>query len=289
MTSTEQAFTAADEVGDGGVISGLFLDTGDQDKNKDQPGIIDNRYQASQNMLIEGVTLVDGPRYNIRALAQYTTIANVKVISWWFSTDGIVGGRKSLIQDSFVKVNDDSIKLHWGDNVVRRNVLWQLENGGTFNLSWNIHEDVQDFHVYDNDVIHAEHYDLEAQAVFRSRHAGSGTLSRYLFEDIRVENATWRLICLAIENNKWYESEKGYGEIEQLIFRNIHAYSATPQRPSAIFGIDGVHKVRNVSFQNVFTNGTCAASAQGGGFEIDDKTTNAIRIMRSKDGSCHTP
>jgi hypothetical protein len=271
-----------------GVISGLFLDTGNQDLNKDQPGLIDVPYQASTNLLIEGITLVDGPRFNVRTLAQYTTIHNVKVMSWWFSTDGVVGGNKSLIQDNFIKVNDDSIKLHWGDTIARRNVLWQLENGGTFNLSWNIHDDVDTFHVYDNDVIHAEHYLFEAEAVFRSRHAGSGTLGRYLFEDIRVENANWRLFYLVLENNKWFQPDLGYGEIEQVIFRNIHAYGSTHQRPNVVLGIDGDHKVRNVTFQNVFSEDTCISNAQNGNFQIDPGTTHAVRIMESTDGSCRT-
>lgn len=269
-----------------GVISGLFMDTGDQELNKDVPGMIDIPYMGSENVLIEGVTLVDGPRFNIRALASHTTVKNVKVMSWWFSTDGVVGGTGSLIEDNFIKVNDDSIKLHWGDTIARRNVLWQLENGGTFNLSWNIHDDVHDFHVYDNDVIHAEHYDIEATAVFRSRHAGSGTLSRYLFENIRVENANWRLFYLVIENNKWFEPSLGYGEIEQVVFRNIHAQSLEHQRPNVVQGIDGNHKVKNVAFQNVFTDGLCIGSANGGDFAIDPDTTNAIRIMKAADGTC---
>jgi hypothetical protein len=272
-----------------GIISGLFLDTGNQALNKDQPGLIDVPYRASNNMLVEGITLVDGPRFNVRALADHTTIENVKVMSWWFSTDGVVGGHKSLIENNFIKVNDDSIKLHWGDTIARRNVLWQLENGGTFNLSWNIHDDVNTFHVYDNDVIHAEHYDFEAQAVFRSRHAGSGTLGRYLFEDIRIENAPWRLFYLVIENNKWYEPSLGYGEIEQVIFRNIHAYNTSHQRPNVARGIDNTHKVRNISFQNVYTDGKCISNAQEGDFEISPGTTNAIRIMKAADGSCFTP
>ena len=141
-------------------------------------------------MLVEGITLVDGPRYNVRALAQYTTIHGIEVMSWWFSTDGAVGGNHSLVENSFIKVNDDSIKLHWGDTIARRNVLWQLENGGTFNLSWNIHDDVQDFHVYDNDVIHAEHYLYEAEAVFRAAlPAGSVPLAYPLLTRAEIELA----------------------------------------------------------------------------------------------------
>jgi hypothetical protein len=272
-----------------GVLSGLFMDTGNQALNKDVPGMIDIAYRDSENLLVEGITLVDGPRFNVRALADYTTVHNVKVMSWWFSTDGVVGGNKSVIEDSFIKVNDDSIKLHWGDTIARRNVLWQLENGGTFNLSWNIHDDVQTFHVHDSDVIHAEHYLYEAEAVFRSRHAGSGTLSRYLFDDIRVENANWRLFYIVLEHNKWFEPAQGYGAIEQLVFRNIHAQSETHQRPNEIRGIDGDHQVRNVSLQNVYTDGRCISDAPGGSFAIDPGSTNAIRIMKSADGSCHTP
>jgi hypothetical protein len=270
-----------------GIISGLFMDTGNQDSNKNQPGMIDIADQGSSNILVEGLTFVDAPRFNVRALGRHTTIHNVKTMSWWYSTDGMVGGNKSLLENNFVKSNDDSIKLFWGDTVARGNTIWQLENGAPFMISWNIHQDSSTFHVYDNDVIHAEHYQIQKEAIFRALHAGSGTLSRYLFDDIRVENATWRLFYLVIENNKWYDPALGYGELDQLIFRNIHAYT-TYQHPNVVKGIDGTHKVRNTNFQNVYANGTCFGSAMGGNFQIDPATTNAIRIYRSQDGSCRT-
>ncbi|MFI5693787.1 hypothetical protein ACIA58_18225 [Kribbella sp. NPDC051586] len=288
----EAAFIAAGAVSNvaikgRGVISGLFLDTGDQDQNKDQPGLIDIADQASSNLLVEGVTLVDGPRFNIRALGQYTTVHNVKAISWWYSTDGMVGGNKSLLEDNFIKVNDDSIKLFWGDTVARGNTIWQLENGASFMISWNIQQDSDTFHVYDNDVIHSEAYQLEKPAVFRALHAGSGTMSRYLFDDIRIENANWRLFYLAVENNKWYDPALGYGEVDQVIFRNIHAYTTFSQ-PNVVTGVDANHKVRDINFQNVYADGVCFNNSQAGNFSIDPGTTNAIRIYRSTDGSCHT-
>jgi hypothetical protein len=270
-----------------GVVDGLFLDTGDQAANKNQPGLVDIADQSSSDVLVEGVTFVNAPRFNVRALAQYTTIENVKTIDWWYSADGMVGGNSSLLENNFIKVNDDSIKLFWGDTVARRNTIWQLENGAPFMISWNIEQDNNTFHVYDNDVIHAEHYQIEKSGIFRARHAGAGTLNRYLFEDIRVENATWRLFYLAVENNKWYDPTLGYGELDQIIFRNIHAYTSY-QRPNVVQGIDGTHKARNIAFQNVFTDGTCIANQTQGDFEIDPASTNAIRIMKSSDGSCRT-
>jgi len=268
-----------------GVIDGLFLDTGNQDSNKNQPGIIDIADQSSSNVLVEGITVVNAPRFNVRALAQYTTIENVKTMSWWYSTDGMVAGNRSLVENNFVKSNDDSIKLFWGDEVVRGNTVWQLENGAPFMISWNLEQDSNTFHVYDNDVIHAEHYQLTKEAVFRALHAGAGTPNRYLFENIRVENATWRLFYLAVENNKWYDPALGYGELDQIIFRNIHAYTNFTY-PSVIQGIDGTHKVRNVNFVNVFTNNMCIGDKST--FTLDPNTTNAIRIVKSGDGSCWT-
>ncbi|GAA3209805.1 hypothetical protein ACFO1B_51870 [Dactylosporangium siamense] len=270
-----------------GVMSGLFMDTGNQDLNKDQPGMIDIADQGSTNLLVEGITFVDAPRFNVRALAQYTTIHNVKTMSWWYSTDGMVGGNKSLLENNFVKSNDDSIKLFWGDTTARGNTIWQLENGAPFMISWNIHVNPQTFNVYDNDVIHAEHYQIEKSGIFRALHAGSGTLSRYLFDDIRVENATWRLFYLAIEDNKWYDPALGHGEIEQVIFRNIYAHT-TYTKPNLVQGYDANHKLRNINFQNVYANGVCFNNVQAGNFTVDPVTTNAIRIYRSTDGSCRT-
>jgi hypothetical protein len=271
-----------------GIVSGLFMDTGNQAANKDVPGLIDIKYGGSENILVEGVTFVDAPRFNVRALGHHTTIHNIKTMSWWFSTDGVVAGTHSVIEDNFIKVNDDSIKLHWDGTVARRNVLWQLENGGTFNLSWNIHADSNTFWVYDNDVIHVEHYLFDAQAIFRSRHAGSGHIHRYFFDDIRIENASWRLFYLMIENNKWYDPAQGYGEISQVVFRNIHAFTSY-QRPNVIQGWDGQHKVRNVAFQNVWAEDRCFDSRDSGNFAIDPGSTHAIRIMRSADETCWTP
>ena len=270
-----------------GIIDGSFLDTGNQAANKNQPGLVDIADQSSSNVLIEGVTFVGAPRFNVRALAQYTTIHNVKTMSWWYSTDGMVGGNKSVLEDNFVKSNDDSIKLFWGDTIARRNTIWQLENGAPFMISWNLDQDSSTFHVYDNDVIHAEHYQIEKSGIFRALHAGAGTPNRYLFEDIRVENANWRLFYLAIENNKWYDPTQGYGELDQIIFRNIHAYT-NYQKPNVVQGIDGTHKVRNVNFQNVYTDNTCISNAANGNFQISSGSTNAVRIARSTDGSCHT-
>ncbi|GIH14879.1 hypothetical protein [Rugosimonospora africana] len=266
-----------------GIIDGLFLDTGDQDANKNEPGLID--LADASNVVVDGLTFVDGPRFNVRVLGNDITVHNIKVMSWWYSTDCIWAGADSLVEGNFCKVNDDSLKPMTGPSVIRDNVVWQLENGAPFMISWNVKTDQSNFHVYDNDVIHAEHYWLSPQAIFRSRHASPGHLQDYLFENIRVEDANWRLFYIILENNKWYDPSLGYGQISALIFRNITA--ETPfTMPSVVAGIDPDHRVYDASFVNVDLNGTCVSDAAGGNFQIDPATTDQIRIMKDTQHPC---
>lgn len=282
-----------------GVIDGTFLDTGDQDANKNQPGLIDidchepghvphspcDADTNSSNVVVDGLTFVNGPRFNVRVLGDHITVHNIKVMSWWYSTDCIWAGSDSLVEGNFCKVNDDSLKPMTGPSVIRGNVVWQLENGGPFMISWNILTDQANFHVYDNDVIHAEHYFLSPQAIFRARHATPGHMSRYLFEDIRVEDASWRLFYIILEDNKFHDPALGYGQISQLIFRNITA--TTPfTKPNVLAGIDPDHRVYDVDIADVHVNGTCAASAADGNFQLDPATTDQIRIVKSAHRPC---
>jgi hypothetical protein len=276
-----------------GIIDGTPLDTGDQDRNKNQPGLVDidchepggvphaacSAAANSRNVLVDGVTFVNGPRFNVRVLGDHVTIRNIKVMSWWYSTDCVWAGSMSLVERNFCKVNDDSLKPMTGPSVIRDNVVWQLENGAPFMISWNILDDQADFRIYDNDIIHAEHYWLSPQAIFRSRHATPGHMQRYLFEDIRVEDAHWRLFYLILEKHpKWYDPALGFGQISDLVFRNITAQGPFTM-PSVVQGGDADHRVYNANFVNVSVAGSCLGNAADGNFQIDPATTDQIRIL----------
>ena len=45
-------------------------------------------------------------------------------------------GRESIVQDNFVKCNDDALKIFMGSTVWQRNTIWQEDNGQSFMLSW---------------------------------------------------------------------------------------------------------------------------------------------------------
>jgi hypothetical protein len=235
--------------------------------------------ERTTRILIEGITLINSPLYNILLYGPYNTVRNVKMISWWFSTDGPYVEEHGLIEDCFVKVNDDAFKLYESDTTIRDCVIWQLENGAPFQISWNMPTDNSGFHVKNIDIIRMEHRtDQINLAAVDAVHGGSGHMSDYLFEDIRIENADWRLFYITLAKHEFADRNGEMGQISDLTFRNITA-SGNFQRKNVIKGWDADHKVSNVTFENLVINGRLIRSAEEGSFEIDPETTENIRFI----------
>jgi hypothetical protein len=128
------------------------------------------------------------------------------------------------------------------------------------------------------DVIRVEHaWDNKNEAVFDAIHGGRGHMSNYLFEDIRIENAPWRLFYITIDRNEFADSSKGMGQISNLVFRNI-SVAGPLKRPSVIRGWDSGHRVSHVLFENVKIDGRSVAAPEDGNFQIDPNTTSDIRF-----------
>ncbi|MCP4805205.1 MAG: hypothetical protein GY884_07640 [Proteobacteria bacterium] len=229
--------------------------------------------------LIEGVTLIQSPLYNILMYGSNNVVRNVKMISWWYSTDGVYVGGGGLVEDCFVKVNDDAFKLYESNTTVRDTVIWQLENGSPFQISWNMPTDNSGFVVQNIDIIRMEHRSEQINlSAVNSVHGGSGHMSGYLFEDIRIENADWRLFYLSLQRTEFSPPDNELGQISDVTFRNISATGSLPQ-PSAIFGWDAEHGVSDVTFQNLRINGELIETAAEGNFQIDAATTDNISFQ----------
>ena len=103
-------------------------------------------------------------------------------------------------------------------------------------------------------------------------------MSNYLFEDIRIENADWRLFYITIDRNEFADSSRGMGQISDLVFRNS-SVEGPMKRPNVIRGWDAQHRVRNVRFENVKVNGRYLDGPEAGNFEIDPNTTENIQFV----------
>jgi len=224
------------------------------------------------NILIEGIAIIHGPRFMIVASGSGHHINNVKMMGWWFSTDGVSTGEDALIENCFFKVNDDAIKLYQNNTTARRCVIWQMENGAPLQLGWNGTNDYSNCHVYDIEVIRVEHeWDNENESVICAIHGGKGHKTNFLFEDIRIDNSNWRIFHLITKPNRWGQWDAESGSISNMVFRNIEMYGEQ-KIPSLIMGHDKKHPVFKLRFENIIINGK-KTFGERNNFIVDAETT----------------
>ena len=159
---------------------------------------------CGDDISISGITLVNAPTYLLEvnafwqggacATSSRTTVSNVKLLAWHYTSDGIMVGRDSVVSSNFVKCNDDALKLFMGRTSWTRNTIWQEDNGQSFMLSWVTPTNETNISVSDSTVIHVEHdhdYGDQARpAVFGSVHGGAGELFTVTFHANHAHNLT---------------------------------------------------------------------------------------------------
>ena len=218
--------------------------------------------------LLEGVTMVDSPKYHFDSGWPYTVVRWVKAVSWAFSTDGVDLGSQGLLESSFLKVNDDSIKPFGPGGLARGVVVWQQENGCAVMGSWNLNQPSGFVTVRNVDVIRHERtfggYYPDALLCFM--HGGSGVLSHFLFDDIRIDTPGFALVNFFITPNPWASPTGGViGNVSTVIVRDV--FSAHPfLAPQAVMleGNATLSGVRAVTFDNVTIAGRPAGPADVG-------------------------
>lgn len=236
-------------------------------------------FTDSKNITIEGITIIHAPRYKITLRGSHHTIKNVKMMGWWFSTDGISAGDNTLIENCFFKVNDDAVKLYSQNTTVKNCVIWQLENGAPFMISWNMPRDYSNCNISNIDVVRVEHeWDNENLAVVCAIHGASAHISKMTFENINVENSNWRMFHLVTRPNRWASWHQSKGSISDLEFKNI-TQTDNPAIKSLIIGHDTHHPVYNIEFKNLSIGGEKVTEENyKQWFLIDSETTRNIKF-----------
>jgi hypothetical protein len=207
-------------------------------------------------------------------------VRNIKLLGWYYGTDGIGTGPGGLIEDCFLKCNDDALKLYRDGMTVRRCTIWQMENGAAFQLSWNLNSDASGIRVSDCDVIRVEHRaDANNRGIFCSVHGGRGHLRDYVFDDIRIENATWRLALFTTRKSDWSRSET-FGDITDVSLRNV-SIDGPLAKPSVIKSYEATGRFARFTFENLRIGGIPIDSATAGNFLIDPATVSDTRFITS--------
>jgi hypothetical protein len=231
-------------------------------------GVVKDVWVGEQNALVEGITLIQAPYYNITMSGINNRVNGVKLISWYPSTDGIAAGYDykvrgvehpggGVLENSFFKDGDDSVKLYSSGLRVRNVVIWQSTNAGAFELGAPPNG-ADDVWVVDSNVIHGEwSWPNMNNAVFaqhQSSRALLGQVAGYHFERIHVENASWQLMQIVVGPSIWQFGNTQLGSVGHLTFSDI--FVTDPQTlPNEFQSYDRQHGIASVHFHNVVVAG----------------------------------
>jgi polygalacturonase len=224
---------------------------------------------------------------------QQVRIANVKLVSWRDNDDGIdiCASRNVRVEDCFLRTKDDCIALKahgdrsgaWDVRDVRisRTVFWNAEWGNAMEIGFELRTArVSDVVVQDCDIIR-----VEGGAVLSVHNADFATVEDIRYEDIRVEDASDKLLELRVglsiysqdcpkpynrsnpqrkpvpgggpwlpldllSDEERTAQDANRGRIRNVVFRNITLVGGT-MPVSLIQGYDARRPVENVTFEQV--------------------------------------
>lgn len=254
-------------------------------------GILDATDHGSATTLINcrdveiaGITVVKGGRswVNRIFLCQNVRIRNYKGISWGPYSDGIdiLGSKEVVIDDVFIRNEDDSIVLKTGkfgyqgdvENVVVKNsVIWHGHAGNALEIGYEtMGNHIRNVKYQNIDIVRSDTQERKFRRAALSIHAaGNARISDIHYEDIRVEAAMEHLIHfeLVTDITKW---GSGGGTISGLHLKNV-ALTGGPAAISIIKGLEAA-PIRNVVFENLVYHGKrigSAADAAAHGFRVE--------------------
>lgn len=112
-------------IGNGGILHGA--------KNIPYNAVV---LTGGKGNSIEGITVMKSRHFSMD-IGKKGHIDNVKLFGYAYNNDGIVAGDSSIIENTFLKVNDDHIKLYHDYVKVRNCRFYVQTNGGVFQFAWN--------------------------------------------------------------------------------------------------------------------------------------------------------
>jgi hypothetical protein len=188
------------------------------------------------NCIIEGITITDPAHFCIITYIPNQT-RNVKLFGWWYQTDGWGGGDNSTLEDAFIKVNDDNVKVYRQNQKISNLIIYQQLNGAPFQLSWGNHaannctvdgvEIVKCFVPYDSRPGNGDLINL--------RHHGKGEhIYNLRFSNITANRGVYRILGL---NN-----DRG-GKVENIVLENF-SIDGGVMEPGYIINTGKIEKIK---------------------------------------------
>lgn len=215
---------------------------------------------------VEGVTIADSATHSLMLVHPYApehpnAVQWTKIFTWRANGDGINPFGNTLIEDCFIRTQDDS--LYVNGLGIRRCVLWNDANGSSFVLSSVSSVGERKLIVEDCDVIYsrAKWHHWSGGRVFNIRGENDGPGgSGVLFRNIRIEDPRPTLqqffLCMTMPPPYSKKGERaGAGDISGIHFENISiAAPSVLGEPQILWGQSDA-RLRNLTFENLTLGG----------------------------------
>lgn len=211
---------------------------------------------------VEGLTIADSAYHSLMLVGPYKAghpneVHWTKIFTWRANGDGINPFENTLIEDCFIRTQDDS--LYANGLGIRRIVLWNDANGSSFVLSALPQLTDRQLVVEDCDVIYARAYwhHWSGGRVFNMRgEGGRAAGAGVIFRNINIEDPRPTLqqffICMTIpEPYSKTADKREAGDLSGIHFQNIAiAAPSVLGEPQILWGQTDA-RIRNLTFENL--------------------------------------
>jgi len=206
---------------------------------------------------VEGITITNPTHFCILSRGTIA-VRNVKLFGWWHQTDGWGGGDDSSVVDSFMKVNDDSVKFYGANQVARDLVIFQQVNGAPFQLGWGGAQQVATHCLAENiDIVRSEAIQRvnggERNLAFLNlrRQNAASVIDGVTIRNVRIEGDIVHLLGLSAVN----------GQVRNIVLRDI-AIAGKILRPNYL-RTEGAGSIEGVRIENVRADGVAVDGQNG--------------------------
>ena len=219
---------------------------------------------------VEGLTVADSASHSIMLINGYSEghpnkVQWSKIFTWRGNGDGINPFGNTLIEDCFIRTQDDS--LYVNGLGIRRVVLWNDANGSSFVLSALPEDRERKLIVEDCDVIYsrASWHHWSGGRVFNMRGKGEEpTGAGVIFRNISISDPRPTLqqffICMAMPK-PYGEDQRGPGDLSGILFQNISITAPSViGEPQLLWGQKNA-RIRDLTFQNLTLGGKPVTTA----------------------------
>lgn len=229
-----------------GIISGAGLDIlGDAAYI---PWSAVHHQGTGSNFLVEGIVSMCPPHFGLTIRGTYCIIDNVKMMSWWYSTDGTITGNNSKVNNCFFKVNDDNIKVYGSNCTHDNNTMYHQINGAPFQFSWTgqASKNTSSTNTYIvNSVYKSSLTSTSNTAVINCVEANQGQIiENHIFDGIYIDNGCHRLLGLDATN----------ATLRNITIKNIKLNSGTKTNPQNGYSYLDTGNFSGIQLCNVYVN-----------------------------------